>query len=403
MTASHATGARPSRSSLEAAASLMAGFAERTGLSSRRPPRRYLWTDAFAVCTFLGLDRVTGEERYTELALRLVDQVHETLGRHRPDDPRFPGWLSGPHGAADRAHPTRGGLRIGKALPGRGPDEPLDPDREWDRDGQYFHYLTRWMHALDQVARATGQALFNRWARELAQAAHAAFTTGSPEGGQRMVWKMSIDLSQVLVPSMGQHDPLDGFLTCAELDTTANLLPGPVEGPDLEAEATAFAAMTEAHALITGDPLGIGGLLTDASRIAQLTGRGVLPPGNLLAAVLGAALAGLEGQEWQRQLEQPAGERVAFREIGLAIGLAAARDIEPMVQREPDRLLRSDELVALLERLARFAALGPTIESFWLEPAHQSTEAWSAHRDISDVMLATCLVPEGAVHLAGIE
>ena len=36
-----------------------------------------------------------------------------------------------------------------------------------------------------------------------------------------MYWKMSIDLSRPLVASMGQHDPLDGFVTCAELDATA--------------------------------------------------------------------------------------------------------------------------------------------------------------------------------------
>ena len=58
---------------------LMAGFAERTGLTSPAPPKRYLWTDAFAVCNFLGLGEIG-------LALRLVDQVHHTLGRHRPDD-----------------------------------------------------------------------------------------------------------------------------------------------------------------------------------------------------------------------------------------------------------------------------------------------------------------------------
>ncbi len=83
------------------ATALMLAFAERTGLVSERPPRRYLWTDAFAVCNFLGLARLTGEQRYTELALRLVDQVHHTLGRHREDDPRTgldqraePAWAS---------------------------------------------------------------------------------------------------------------------------------------------------------------------------------------------------------------------------------------------------------------------------------------------------------------------
>jgi hypothetical protein len=40
---------------------IMLEFAERTGLTaSRNPPRRYLWTDAFAVCNFLELHRQTG-------------------------------------------------------------------------------------------------------------------------------------------------------------------------------------------------------------------------------------------------------------------------------------------------------------------------------------------------------
>ena len=38
---------------------LMDEFAEGTGLSGDKPARRYLWTDAFAVCNFLGLHRQT--------------------------------------------------------------------------------------------------------------------------------------------------------------------------------------------------------------------------------------------------------------------------------------------------------------------------------------------------------
>jgi hypothetical protein len=74
---------------------IMTEFAEQTGLSPiRRPPSRYLWTDAFAVCNLLELYRLTVEKRFKSLALSLVDQVHETLGRHRQDDSRC-GWISG--------------------------------------------------------------------------------------------------------------------------------------------------------------------------------------------------------------------------------------------------------------------------------------------------------------------
>jgi hypothetical protein len=95
-----------------------------------------------------GPGHLPGEPHYGELALRLVDQVHHVLGRHRPEDPRT-GWISGLPEAEGEAHPTRGGLRIGKPLPERSAEGPFDERLEWDRDGQYFHYLTKWMHALE--------------------------------------------------------------------------------------------------------------------------------------------------------------------------------------------------------------------------------------------------------------
>src|SRR5262249_556563 len=151
----------------EEAIPLMMQFAERTGLVGDRPQRRYLWTDAFAVCNFLGLAKAANDSRYTELALELVQRVHHVLGRHPAHD-HGTGWISGLPDEQGEANPPRGGLRIGKPLAERRPDEPFDQRLEWDRDGQYFHYLTKWMHALDQVARVTGQTMFNRWARELA-------------------------------------------------------------------------------------------------------------------------------------------------------------------------------------------------------------------------------------------
>ena len=165
----------PSPGAVEEAGDLMMRFAERTGLVSDLPPQRYLWTDAFAVCNFLGLAQATGEERYEELALRLVDQVHHVLGFYRGDDPRT-GWISGLGAQEGEAHPTRGGLRIGKTLPERAGGEPFDEQLEWQRDGQYFHYLTKWMHALNQVWLRTRQPQFSTWARELAAVAHDAFT-----------------------------------------------------------------------------------------------------------------------------------------------------------------------------------------------------------------------------------
>jgi hypothetical protein len=194
----------------DTAREIMKDFAHSTGLTSDEEPKRYLWTDAFAVCNYLGLHTATGEEPFRVLALELVDQVHRILGRHRPDDPRE-GWISGLSEAAGARHPTAGGLRIGKPAPERWPDEPHNPRTEWDRDGQYYHYLTKWMHALSRVWQVTGDETYHGWAVELGEAAHRGFLVPGT-GSKRLSWKMSIDLSRRLVPSTGLHDPLDGFL-----------------------------------------------------------------------------------------------------------------------------------------------------------------------------------------------
>ena len=383
---------RPDQRTAEAIA-LMEDFAQRTGLDSDRPPVRYLWTDAFAVCNLLGLARTTGEEHYTELALQLVDQVHHTLGRHRPDDPRS-GWLSGLPERAGAAHPTRGGLRIGKGLPERGADEPIDTQQEWDRDGQYFHYLTKWMHALDQVSRATGEPRFNAWARELAQTAHTAFTyQPATEPTPQMVWKMSIDLTRPLVPSMGQHDPLDGYITALQLRATAAGLPQPVNGPDLEEATRRFAAMTESGTWASPDPLGIGGLLTDAWRVAQLQQQSDVADEQLLERLLSAARTGLEHYARSGELQAPAGYRLAFRELGLAIGLHAAERLQQAVAES--RIPANPEARAALAVVLRYVPMGAEIESFWQDPAHQRADSWSEHRNINAVMLATSLAPDG--------
>jgi hypothetical protein len=377
---------------MQEAIALMMDFAQRTGLSSERPQQRYLWTDAFAVCNLLGVGRATADTRYTELALLLVDRVHHSLGRHRGDEPRS-GWLSGLDEAEGQAHPTRGGLRIGKALPERGPDEPFDERLEWERDGQYFHYLTKWMHALDQVTRTTGQGRFNLWARELAETAYRAFTYPSPGDGRprRMVWKMSIDLSRALVPAMGQHDPLDGYITFIQLRATAAGLGQPVGGPTLDEEIGQLAAMIEGARWATADPLGLGGLLSDALRVDQLMRQGAAADRQLLEDLLAGALSGLQHYVGSGELHMPAEYRLAFRELGLAIGLHA---VGPMWQ-AGERASAAPGVRARVRALMRYAALGDEIDSFWRETRHRHTDSWSEHRDINQVMLATSLAPEG--------
>ena len=373
---------------IEEAISLMHRFADRTGLTSQQPPRRYLWTDAFAVCNYLGLARATGEHAYTERALQLVDQVHHTLGRHRGDGPRT-GWISGLNEQEGEHHPTRGGLRIGKALPERGPEEPIDERLEWDRDGQYFHYLSKWMHALDQVARSTQQPYYSTWARELAQTAFHAFSYALARDRQsrRMVWKMSIDLTRVQVAAMGQHDPLDGYITNLELRATAATLPAASTTPNLDDETHAYAVMLQDGDWTTTDPLGLGGLLSDAYRLQQLLQHGGVKQEKLLGDLLSAALDGLRAYARSGELQQPAPYRLAFRELGLAIGLHAVERMQSVSQREQ------------LKDLMHYLSLRDAIEAFWRDPAHQQSPTWTEHEDINEVMLATALAPQGFLEL----
>ena len=370
------------------AATLLREFARRTGVAGMQPPRRYLWTDAFAVCTWLGLEQ---EPDASALAATLVEQVHATLGRHRGDDGRT-GWISGLAEGEGLRHPTAGGLRIGKPLPERRVDEPYEPRLEWERDGQYFHYLTRWLHALDQFAACSGHPDARRWAHELADVAVRRFCLESA-AGPRLAWKMSIDLTRPLVPGSGQHDALDGLVACLRL--RAHAAPGDREG--IGRIVATLAAMTAGQDLRTDDPLGLGGLLVDAWVLRQLPDR---DHGDALAGrLLALAAKGVDGWLGQRPLDAPAHQRLPFRELGLALGLHAARRIARSLAAP-----RSDgehALRAASARLERHWPLAGTIESFWSGPAHQAADTWSDHLDINAVMLAACLAPAGYLDLRG--
>jgi hypothetical protein len=384
----------PDRTRISLACDLLRDFAQQTGLSPAvAHPRRYLWTDAFAVCIFLELCRRTNVAACREHALRLVGQVHQELGRYRDDDPRE-GWISGLPEAEAKEHPTRGGLRIGKSLPERGPQEAPD-EREWDRDGQYYHYLTKWMHALSRVSRATGDPRYLIWAKELAKVAHARFTyTPSSGGRKRMYWKMSTDLTRPLVPSMGQHDPLDGYLTYLELQTLDTAEFGG-KGPDLSSEIIEMAAVCREMHLVTEDPLGIGGLLSDAVRLGQLGVKSGRDVSGLLESVLDASLLGMDSFTRSGTLRLPAEYRLAFRELGLSIGLRGMKGLQEDMRRNPQPFAGGDMLPGLVQDLGHLGFLADQIEQFWLKPGNRMSGTWTAHQEINTVMLATSLVPDG--------
>ena len=379
----------------------MEEFASRTHLRSDAGghPKRYLWTDAFAVCNFIGLQK-------KDVAVALVSQVHEVLGKHRDDDPRS-GWISGLGEEEGAKNPTRGGLRIGKPMNERREFEHSDPQLEWGQDGQYLHYSTKWIHALDQTARATSDSSFLHLAFDLARVSLARFShsAGLGDGSKALYWKMSIDLSYPLVLTMGQHDALDALITFNHLQATASTHFPDQQFPDLTSEMSVLEAICEHQgSLASLDPLGIGGLLCDACKltltIIEMKSCSQSQNSKLLLRILEDSARSLDVYQMQHShsFQERASSRLAFRELGLCIGLHAVSRMRSLVLENPV-FQESDvgkEIEAVLIHLEHFSALTQLIEEFW--STHYSgvvSANWQEHQDINSVMLATSLAPDG--------
>ena len=364
---------------------LMEEFAVSTGLEGDVTPRRYLWTDAFAVCNYLGLYLERREDRYLALARILVDQVHHILGQHREDDVRS-GWISGLSPEEGEQHPTAGGLRIGKRLNERASNEPMDTRQEWDRDGQYFHYLTKWMHALQRMTYVTREDCFHRWAVELAITALQKFIHANIHNHQKWIpWKLSIDLTRPHVHSMGQHDAIDGLIACLSLQTK-NRTDSAVERAFV-AVVSELEEMCQLHQWVTDDVLGIGGLLIGGCHLSQLVFARKMARQDLLFDVAISALASLRYLRIVDVLAQPAERRLAFRELGLSIGLQG-------VDRMKQLCNGHQVLQEICADIFRHQLIGQQIREYWTVIANRDCQAWQDHEDINQVMLATSLMPD---------
>lgn len=100
---------------------------------------------------------------------------------------------------------------------------------------------------------------------------------------------MSVDLSRPQVAGISPHDALDGCVTFRQLSRAG----APGEGAALEEEIGTLRALSAERDWGTSDPLGIGGVLLDAFRIATLPDRTAADEG-LIRDVLAGADAGLQ-------------------------------------------------------------------------------------------------------------
>jgi len=134
---------------------------------------RYLWTDAFGLILLVSLYRKLNEQRWLDEAEELVAKVDRVLGRER-------------------------GFRIGEAP---------------DRDGQYFHYLAMWVHALGRLGAV--RPAYRQQAIQIVKDIHPRFVV--PEVG--VIWKMQEDLSRSYPGhGLGALDPFHGLTVYRLLD-----------------------------------------------------------------------------------------------------------------------------------------------------------------------------------------
>jgi hypothetical protein len=113
---------------------------------------------------------------------------------------------------------------------------------------------------------------------------------------------------------------------------------------------------------------------------------------DMVAQLLADARTGLHLLARVHRFDAPAEYRLAFRELGLSIGLHAVEALHQRSKDAPGTLTR--DAATELEALMRFVPFAESIESFWRHSANRSTATWRDHLDINSVMLGTSLLPE---------
>ncbi|GLI78083.1 hypothetical protein PoHVEF18_006382 [Penicillium ochrochloron] len=353
----------------QAMESVYGDFSDITEPESWTPPPgsgghrgRYLWTDAFGVINLLTMhkeylrvgDKSSQDDRYLVMARRLIETVHNVLGRTRDGRSRLP--------AATDQNPLGGGLRIGKT-----------DETGHDCDGQYHHYLTVWMFALNRMAMASGDMKYNRLAVQLARAIHPKFFVDRKAARPRMIWKMSMDLSRPLVNSEGNLDPIDGFVTFRLLQATAAAAG---DGDVLEEEISDYRRVMDRKGphFVSKDPLDLGMTLWTAHWFSETESWA-----STLVTRCFEQLYDLF--EINRYFQRSIKFRLAFREFGTCMGLQCESEQTGEKERAVDFKSWSDAIIVAWDPYMELSA------SAALTPADL--------RPITRVMYASALIPGG--------
>ena len=133
-------------------------------------------------------------------------------------------------------------------------------------------------------------------------------------------------------PSISGTKSEDGFITYHQLHMSVHEYSEKSGYPDLSEEITDMAAIMKGKSWVTDDSLGIGGLLCDAYKVALMIARGYFEQSDLLKTILVSSLVGLESLVRMDPLQLPIEYRLAFRELGLSIGLRAVQRLSVLIK-----------------------------------------------------------------------
>lgn len=334
------------------------------GLCADGTQRRYLWTDAFGVLAYLSLADAFGEggrtggrggggggkedpdprsARYRAAADRLIDVVHECLGKPRsgrPADAMVQFGAGSEQDATSFPAPPTGyiGLRIGKA------ETRKVTDYGMRYDGQYWHYVDKWLLALARAGRI-------REGISIAKSVFPYFFDAGPRGDGRnggIRWKLSVDSTSPpeLQRAYASDDALVALIVFSILENEPASTPSSSKSdedtasgsiPSLAGEIQLLRNALESYKpRVTDDPLGWG---LEAIYDQFLEGR---PRQRALHSLHGSAL-------------HPSHLSLPFRMYGAMIGARVASSGGAMLAPSDD----VDRLVEMsLEREAKAMASG---------------------------------------------
>jgi len=211
---------------------------------------------------------------------------------------------------------------------------------------------------------------------------------------------MSTDLSRPLVPSMGHHDPLDGLITYWQLELAVkqnkSLSEEEKKKLSLMTEIKDMESMCKGRDWETSDSLGLGGILVDCFRIEQINREEKSQEKeDLLKQLLKDSLSGLKKFNNEDKLDSPAKYRLAFRELGLSLGLQAIEKLNKEILENGTGYSNKDKIEGIVKSILSERGLVDKIHKFWGDSKNQISSTWKDHLDINMVMYATSLTPDG--------